>query len=463
MKGDYHNAKRILIVEDVIVVSMEIKDKLERMGYEVVATAVSGEEAIEKAHQLEPDLILMDIMLDGDLNGIEAAQEIRDTLSIPVIYTTALSGEEVIERAQITDPYGYLIKPIEEKELLISIEIALRRHDFEKKLEESEKRFRTLFEESKDAVYIRDSEGNYIDLNRSMLQLFGYEREDLEHFNVNDLFDDPEDMRAFEKALQENGFVKDFEVKMRRKDGSGLICVTTANALRENGTTTGYQGIIRDITDKKRSEEEIRRGYERLRKTIDGIVQAMSLTVETRDPYTAGHQKRVAGLAVAIAEEMGLDSNQIAGIRMAGEIHDIGKIYVPSEILSKPGKITDAEFSIIKTHPLVGYEILKSIEFPWPIAQIVYQHHERMDGSGYPQGLSGDDLLIEARIMTVADVVEAMASDRPYRPALGIDVALDEIQKNSGLYYDPDAVDACNRLFTEKGYCIEEATKTMLF
>jgi PAS domain S-box-containing protein/putative nucleotidyltransferase with HDIG domain len=463
MKGDYHNAKRILIVEDVIVVSMEIKDKLERMGYEVVATAVSGEEAIEKAHQLEPDLILMDIMLDGDLNGIEAAQEIRDTLSIPVIYTTALSGEEVIERAQITDPYGYLIKPIEEKDLLVSIEIALRRHDFEERLEESEKRFRTLFEESRDAIYIRDSDGNYIDLNRSMLQLFGYEREDLGHFNVNDIFANPEDMRAFEKALQKEGFVKDLEVKMRRKDGTELICVTTANALRENGAITRYQGIIRDITDKKRSEEEIRRGYERLRKTIDGIVQAMSLTVEARDPYTAGHQRRVADLAVAMAEEMGIDSNQIAGIRIAGEIHDIGKIYVPSEILSKPGMITDAEFSIIKTHPLVGYEILKTIEFPWPIAQIVYQHHERMDGSGYPQGLAGDDLLVEARIMTVADVVEAMASHRPYRPALGIDVALDEIKKKRGIYYDSDAVDACNRLFTEKGYRIETVTKTLLF
>jgi len=463
MRGDARNAKKILIVEDVIIVAMDMKDKLERMGFDVVDMAASGEEAIEKAHRLMPDLILMDIMLDGDINGIEAAQEIRDTLSIPVIYTTALSGEDVIERAQITDPYGYLIKPIEEKDLLISIEIALRRHEFEKKLEESEKRFRTLFEESKDAIYIRDSEGNYVDLNRSMLELFGYERGDMADLTVNGLFADRDDIASFEHTLREVGFVKNLEVNMQRKDGTGLICVLTENALRENGAITGYQGVIRDITDRKRSEEEIRRGYEKLRKTIDGIVQAMSLTVEARDPYTAGHQRRVAELAAAIADEMGLDEQQIEGIRMAGVIHDLGKIYVPSEILSKPGKITDAEFNIIKMHPLVGYDILKTIDFPWPIAQIVHQHHERMDGSGYPQGLTGDDILIEARIMAVADVVEAMASHRPYRPALGIDVALDEIRKNRGRYYDPDAADACLRLFDEKGYRIETKADTLLF
>jgi len=189
-----------------------------------------------------------------------------------------------------------------------------------------------------------------------------------------------------------------------------------------------------------------------LQKAIDGIIEAMGLTVEIRDPYTAGHQKRVAEIAHAIAIEMGLSKQQIEGVRMAGVIHDIGKMAAPAEILSKPGKITEHEFGIIKSHPQVGYNILKKIDFPWPIAQIVYQHHERMDGSGYPQGLSGEDILLEARIMAVADVVEAMASHRPYRPALGIDIALEEISKNRGVFYDPEVVDACLRIFKEKKF-----------
>ena len=192
-----------------------------------------------------------------------------------------------------------------------------------------------------------------------------------------------------------------------------------------------------------------------LQKAMNGIIEAMGLTVETRDPYTAGHQRRVAEIACAIATEMGLSMHQVEGVRMAGLIHDIGKIAVPAEILSKPGKITEYEFGIIKSHPQVGYDILKKIDFPWPISQIVYQHHERMDGSGYPQGLSGNDILLEARIMAVADVVEAMASHRPYRPALGIDTALDEISKNRKVLYDPEVADACLRLFKGKEFKFE--------
>ncbi|KAF0117913.1 MAG: response regulator receiver [bacterium] len=174
--------------------------------------------------------------------------------------------------------------------------------------------------------------------------------------------------------------------------------------------------------------------------------------VETRDPYTAGHQRRSADLARAIANEMGLSQEQVDGIRIAGLIHDLGKMYVPSEILSKPGRITDLEYSLIKTHPQAGYDILKNIGFPWPIAQIVLQHHERIDGSGYPFGLLGKDILIEAKVLAVGDVVEAIASHRPYRPSYGIDKAFEEISKNKGILYDSQIVDACLRLFNEKGY-----------
>jgi len=189
--------------------------------------------------------------------------------------------------------------------------------------------------------------------------------------------------------------------------------------------------------------ENMKQKHGELQKAMDGVIHAISLVVETRDPYTAGHQRRVAELARAIAKEMGLSEWQIMGIHIAGLLHDVGKIAVPSDILSKPGKITENEFSIIKNHCQVGYEILQRIDFPWPVTKAVLQHHERMDGSGYPGGLSGEDIVLEARILGVADVVEAMSSHRPYRPALGLDSALQEISRASGILYDTEVVDAC--------------------
>ena len=192
-----------------------------------------------------------------------------------------------------------------------------------------------------------------------------------------------------------------------------------------------------------------------LRKSLEDSIQAIAATVEMRDPYTSGHQKRVADLAVALAREMTLPEEQIHGLHLAGVVHDLGKISVPSDILSKPGKLSSAEYMLIKEHAQAGYEILKDIDFPWPIATIVWQHHERFDGSGYPQGLKGEDMLLESRILAVADVVEAMASHRPYRPTLGIDVALQEIERGRGIQYDPAVADACLKLFREGRYVLE--------
>ncbi len=195
------------------------------------------------------------------------------------------------------------------------------------------------------------------------------------------------------------------------------------------------QDLERSLTEVRQAQEELQRTAEDLRRTLGATIQAMAFTVETRDPYTAGHQRRVASLARAIATEMGLSQEQIEGIRMAAAIHDIGKITVPAEILSKPGRLSDIEFGLIKMHPQAGYDILKTIAFPWPVAQMIFQHHERMDGSGYPQGLSDEEIILEARILAVADVVEAMASFRPYRPALGIDKALEEVSQNRASFH----------------------------
>jgi len=222
------------------------------------------------------------------------------------------------------------------------------------------------------------------------------------------------------------------------------VRINVSNALRrrdlEIDNRAHRQNLEQMVTERT---DELQETLQKLRKTMEGIIQAMALTVERRDPYTAGHQRQVAALANAIALEMGFSEDQIDGIRLAGMIHDLGKIAVPVEILSKPGAINENEFGIIKSHPQIGYDILKEIEFPFSIAQIVLQHHERMDGSGYPLGLSGEAILQEARILGVADVVEAMASDRPYRPALGIEVALEEISRNRGALYDPEVADAC--------------------
>jgi len=226
---------------------------------------------------------------------------------------------------------------------------------------------------------------------------------------------------------------------------------------KSDGSVSHYQGIAIDITKRKLAEKALEETLENLKKALNTTIQVMVSAVESRDPYTAGHQLRVADMARAIAVEMGLSPDRIEGIYMAASIHDIGKLAIPAEILVKPTKLTDIEFSLVKEHANKGYEILKGVESPWPLAEIVYQHHERIDGLGYPRNLKGDDILMEARIMAVADVVESMASHRPYRPALGIGTALQEIEKNKNILYDSAVADACLRLFREKGYQLKMA------
>jgi putative two-component system response regulator len=213
---------------------------------------------------------------------------------------------------------------------------------------------------------------------------------------------------------------------------------------------------VRYAVERKRTEEKNQETMEHLRKAVHTTIQVLLLAIETKDPYTAGHQRRATDLARAIATDMGLPQNIIEGIRIAGAIHDIGKIPIPVEILSKPSKLSTIEYSLIKEHARHGYEILNDVESPWPLAEMAHQHHERMDGSGYPLGLKGKDILLEARILAVADVVEAMASFRPYRPTPGIDAALEEIEKNVEVLYERAAVEACLRLFREKGFMFEQ-------
>jgi putative nucleotidyltransferase with HDIG domain/PAS domain S-box-containing protein len=221
------------------------------------------------------------------------------------------------------------------------------------------------------------------------------------------------------------------------------------------GDFFGIALVFRDVSERRKTEEALKQSVCNLRRTLEETVKALAVTAEKRDPYTAGHQQRVAKLASAIAEKLGLDPDRIDGLRVASLLHDIGKIYVPAEILAKPARLTRVEMELMKTHSEVGYDILKSVSFPWPVAEMVLQHHERMDGRGYPAGFSGDEIIYEARIIMVADVIEAMSSHRPYRAALGVDIALEEITKNCGQRYDAATVDACLELFASADFSFE--------
>lgn len=256
---------------------------------------------------------------------------------------------------------------------------------------------------------------------------------------------------AHDRQLLQNNNIE-LVVPLRNNDhlaGILLLSHKTRRAPYTNEERRLLQTVSTDIAgsiDSANRYENIKQKHSDLQKVIDGIIHAISLVVETRDPYTAGHQRRVAELAKAISEEMRLSEWQVMGVYITGLLHDVGKVAVPTEILSKPGKISQNEFSMIKNHSKIGYEILQRIEFPWPVTQAILQHHERINGTGYPAGLSGDEIIIEARIIGVADVVEAMSSHRPYRPALGLNSALDEIASGSGIVYDTDVVDACLNL-----------------
>ncbi|KQC08163.1 MAG: hypothetical protein APR62_05345 [Smithella sp. SDB] len=323
------------------------------------------------------------------------------------------------------------------------------RRQAEEKLRLEEQMFRTLTEQSSDIVVLIDNEGTITYENPAIEKALGVKPEERIGHSIFERIH-PDDLMIATNAVNIsfgdiNVPIQRAEVRLQHKDGSWHTFDAVGSILTHGTVITGGLINLHDITERKLAEE-------RTRKALMATVEAFTTTVETRDPYTAGHQRRVADLARAIAEELNLPVNIVDGIRMAASIHDLGKISVPAEILIKPAKLTDIEFSLIKIHPKSGYDILKDIDFPWPVARIVLEHHERINGSGYPNGLVSEETLLESRIIAVADVVESMASHRPYRPALGIEAALEEIEKNRETLYDNAVVDACLRLFKERNY-----------
>lgn len=445
--------RKILIVEDEVIISENIKNTLIKKNYEIIGTPVSGEEAIELVKKFHPDLILMDIMLKGDMDGIKVAEAIAAEFDIPIIYLTAFADDATLKRARITEPYGYILKPFEERELYSNIEIAIYKHEMESRLKESEAKYRNLTENAASGIFIiQNDKIRYA--NPSTESLTEYARDELigkEFWDIvqDDFIDIVKD--RFNSIIDNRQTDHRFGFKIITKNSKNFW-IDFNSTFVEYENNPAILGEAINITDRKIAEDKILLGLKKVQKTLYGMTEAITLIVEARDPYTAGHQRRVSNLAVAIGTEMNLNQDLIDGIRIAGDIHDLGKISVPSEILSKPGKISDIEFQIIKNHPQIAYDILKNIDFTWPIAEIVYQHHERIDGSGYPRKLKDKDILLESKILMVADVIEAMMSHRPYRAALGMDLALKEITQKRGITYDEVVVDACLRVFNENKF-----------
>ncbi len=328
-------------------------------------------------------------------------------------------------------------------------------------LESAEAHAVGIIENARDAFVGMDEQGIVIDWNPEAVRMFGFTKKEAMGRNLADTIIPTEFREVHTAGLKhymETGEHKMInrlmEISALHKNGNRLDVELSIVPLKDDHSVT-FNAFIRDLTERNTGREELVKSAENLRKSLVGTVLAIAKAVEARDPYTAGHQQRVSQLARSIAQEMRLDKDMIEGIRMGAVIHDIGKIHLPAEILSKPGKLTDIEYTLVQEHAQTGYEILEDIEFPWPVADIAHQHHERMDGSGYPQGLKGDKICLEARVVAVADVIEAISSHRPYREALGIDAALNEIKQGRGTLFDAEVVDACLKLFAENRFAFK--------
>jgi PAS domain S-box-containing protein len=328
--------------------------------------------------------------------------------------------------------------------------VSLRRRRAEDELAAASRYNRGLIDTTLDVMVALDLQGRITDANKAAEALSGYSRAELVGTDMTLWVTEPDVARASLAQVLRTGAQRDIQLGIVGRDGRTTPVLFNSAVIKDaSGAVTGVLAAARDMTELKQAEDDVRRTTEQLRQALQGTVLAMSHIVELRDPYTSGHERRVADLATAIGGRLGLDADRLDGLRLSGLIHDVGKLAVPAEILAKPGRLTDIEFKLIMQHPQAGYDILAGIEFNWPVAEMVLQHHERCDGSGYPRALRADDILLEAKILAVADVVEAMSSHRPYRAALGKEAALAEIGEHAGVRYDADVAAACATVMAE--------------
>ena len=443
----------ILIVDDDATLSKTLAAILRVKGYAPLAVG-TGEEALRHVESGRPLVAVLDLRLP-DIDGLELLQGIkaRSPLTECIVLTGYASESSAIQAINL-GAYSYIRKPYDVEQLLLTIRRAAEKRAADRALRESEERYRELVENANDIIYTHDLEGSFASANPAASRLYGYTQEEILQLNISQIVDPhylPLARQSISDKVRGLPTTAPYELLTHRKDGDPVWVEVSTRLVTRDGQPVEVQGIARDITDRKRAEEELQRSVDRLQRTLEQTVYALAAAVEMRDPYTAGHQRRVADIASAMAVPMGLPDQQAFGIYMTGLVHDVGKIQIPAEILSKPTRLTDAEWRMIMSHPQAGCDILQTVEFPWPVAQIVVQHHERIDGSGYPRGLTREHILLEARVLAVADVVEAMVSHRPYRPAHTLEEALHEIGANKGTLYEPDAVEACLQVVERRG------------
>lgn len=323
-------------------------------------------------------------------------------------------------------------------------------------LSELSLRYSRLFEAAQDGILLLDyPECRIEDANPYILALIGYSKDEIlgkQLWEIG-LIADKDKALAAQNEILKSGYVRYEDIDLVTKAGSRVPVEFISNSYPVDGKTV-VQCNIREISQRKELEIALAQKQADLAHQMYAVIDSLSNVIEARDPYTAGHQKRVADLAAEIGKEMNKAPGFIEGVRFAAQIHDIGKISIPAEILTKPSALNPLEVAMLRSHAQTGYEILKPLMLPWPIAKIVLQHHERLDGSGYPAGIKDSEICLEAKIIAVADTVEAMSTDRPYRPNGGLNAALDEIEENSGVLYDKEVVDACLTLFRDKGYTL---------
>ena len=475
---------RLLLLEDSAGDARLVQETLadQAPGEFAITTAERLADALARIQTERFDAVLCDLGLP-DSTGLGTAQAIIAAApALPVVVLTGSHNTELGRAAIELGAQDYLVKgetraptiartlryAIERMRLklqLLEANAALERRVAERTaalaaanetLRAAEEQFRGLVEQSIAGIYIiQDDKLAYVNPRFAEIRGFGSADELIGRDPMPLVAEKDRGTVAENRRRLLSGEVPsiNYNFTALRKDGSAVEVGVSSTGASYRGRPA-IIGMMQDISEKKRAEEQIQRYVAQLKTAFMSTVEVATTLSEMRDPYTAGHERRVAGIAAAIGAELGFDARRQEGLRVAGYLHDVGKITIPAEILTKPGKLSAVEFKLIRGHAQASYDVLKNVEFPWPVAEVALQHHERMDGSGYPQGLKGDAILLEARIMAVADVVEAISSHRPYRPGLGIDKALAEIKRGRGTVYDPVVADACLKLFREKSYTI---------
>ncbi|UJX40789.1 PAS domain S-box protein [Desulfovibrio sp. JY] len=408
-------------------------------GFDGPAQFLEAMAATPDQYYLDPDTraaVLSTLARDGHLTGRQLQALGRDGFVIWV----EESARRIVSPAGETFYFGYLRDITAEKSSRWA-------------LTEIEEKYRGIFENAVEGLFQMTPGGRFVTVNIALTRMLAYPApEDLTAMSnaAAHVFASPAEWRQLETALDAAGMVRGYEVELLRADGARIFASIHARAVRDvDGGIVLFEGSMEDVTERRQSQEQLRQNLAHTRALFHQTVKSLATTVRFRDSYTASHQDNVARLSSAIARTLGLPEDMTAGIQVAGQLHDIGKINVPLRYLSKPGRLVGLEWEFMKQHAQTGYEILKDIDFPWPVAEIVLAHHERLDGSGYPRGLSGAAIGIEARILAVADVLDAMASNRPYRPALGVDAALAELARHRGTAFDPEAVDAARAVIRD--------------